>query len=211
MSSSPDLPPNTPKTDPGDLVPLGIAVEGGLAILAIVGGWLFGVDVVEQLRFEVGWDATYLTKLAGLSILGVVPMLALLWMIESLSWAPVARLREFSHETLVPMFAEVPIAGLLVISCAAGFGEELLFRGLMQNVFVEWMPVWVAIVVAAGVFGAMHYLTLTYACLATLMGCYLGILYLATDQIWVPIISHAVYDFVALCYMRQKPPLPTEP
>lgn len=202
MRSSTD--PNIPENNTVDLVPLGITIEGGLAIIAILGGWLFNVDVVEQLRFEEGWDGIYLTKVAGMAILGIVPMLALLWLVESASWAPIVHLREFSHTTLVPMFAEVPIVGLLVISFAAGFGEELLFRGLLQTVFTEWMPIWLAILLAAAVFGVMHYLTLTYAILATLMGCYLGILFHSTDQIWVPIFSHAAYDFVALCYMRRS-------
>ena len=185
-------------------MPLGISLEGGLAIIAILGGWLFGVDVVQQLRFEEGWDTSYLTSVAGMSVLGIVPMLGLLWLVETHTWEPIVRLRQFSRETLVPMFAEVPVAGLLVISFAAGFGEELLFRGLMQTVFAEWMPMWMAILFSAAIFGAMHYLTMTYAILATLMGCYLGILFYATDQIWVPIISHAAYDFVALCYMRHR-------
>ena len=201
--------PDAPQDHAPDLVPLGIAIEGGLAIIAILGGWFFGVDIVEQLRFDEGWDGFYLTKVAGMAILGIMPMLALLWLVESASWAPIVQLREFSHNTLAPMFAEVPVAGLLIISFAAGFGEELLFRGLLQTVFTESMPIWLAILLSAAVFGAMHYLTLTYAILATLMGCYLGILFQSTDQIWVPIISHAAYDFVALCYMRRSADLPS--
>jgi membrane protease YdiL (CAAX protease family) len=45
-----------------------------------------------------------------------------------------------------------------------------------------------------------HLVTKTYAVIATLIGAYLGVLWLATENLLAPITTHAVYDFVALVY-----------
>ena len=43
-------------------------------------------------------------------------------------------------------------------------------------------------------------MTKTYALIATLIGAYLGILWIAIGNLLAPIATHAVYDFVALAY-----------
>ena len=55
---------------------------------------------------------------------------------------------------------------LLGISCLAGLGEEMFFRGWVQDLFAQAMPLNWAIVAAALLFGLMHAITLTYALLA---------------------------------------------
>ena len=189
--------------DSVDLVPMSISVEGGLAILAILGGWLFGIDVVDQLRF--GETSTVeIAKVLTFGFIGMLPMVGLLCLIETWPWRPFQEMRKFSRETLTPMFSGIPIAGLFVISLAAGFGEELLFRGLLQAAASQWLPIPLAIIIAGALFGMLHYLSATYAVLATLMGCYLGFLFVGAGNIWVPIISHASYDFVALLYLTRQ-------
>jgi hypothetical protein len=50
-------------------------------------------------------------------------------------------------------------------------------------------------------FGLAHFISLMYAVLAALIGLYLGILFIAFDNLAVPVIVHALYDFVALTYL----------
>jgi uncharacterized protein len=50
------------------------------------------------------------------------------------------------------------------------------------------------------VFGAAHLLTWTYAIIAAFIGAYLGLLWIWTGNLMTPMITHAVYDFVALVY-----------
>lgn len=45
-----------------------------------------------------------------------------------------------------------------------------------------------------------HLVTKTYAVIATLIGAYLGVIWLAAGNLLAPITAHAVYDFVALVY-----------
>jgi hypothetical protein len=62
-----------------------------------------------------------------------------------------------------------------------------------------------ALIVASIVFGCCHWLNSTYAVLGTLVGIYLGGLLILTDHLLVPIVAHAVYDFVAIVYMVRRP------
>jgi membrane protease YdiL (CAAX protease family) len=94
---------------------------------------------------------------------------------------------------------------LAIVSLAAGLGEELLFRGLVQAglsnlIGGEYGP-WIALAIAAALFGVCHWLNTTYAILATVAGLYFGLLLLWTGSLWTPIVAHAAYDFVALIYL----------
>ena len=60
---------------------------------------------------------------------------------------------------------------------------------------------YVGLVAAAILFGLLHPLTPTYAVLAALIGLYLGWLRMATGNLFVPITTHAIYDFLVLAYL----------
>ena len=77
---------------------------------------------------------------------------------------------------------ECTVADLALISLLAGLGEELLFRGLIQDGLVGWLGPWPALVLTSVLFGLMHPITPGYAVLATLAGAYLGWVYLATGE-----------------------------
>ncbi|HEV3237849.1 MAG TPA: CPBP family intramembrane glutamic endopeptidase, partial [Gemmataceae bacterium] len=82
-----------------------------------------------------------------------------------------------------------------------GIGEEMLFRGFTQAALATWLGIWWALVLASVLFGLLHAITLTYAVLASLAGAYLGLVWIATDNLLAVIVAHALYDFVALTYL----------
>ena len=88
------------------------------------------------------------------------------------------------------------------IGLAAGFGEELLFRGVFQYGLVEQLdvPLAAGIGVTAIVFGLLHAVTPLYIVLAALASVYFGSLYAAYGNLAIPIVTHAVYDIGALVY-----------
>jgi hypothetical protein len=90
---------------------------------------------------------------------------------------------------------------LALISVLAGFGEEMLFRGLLQSLFTQWLGFWFGVLIANLFFGLAHLITPAYAVIATLMGVYLGCLWVGSDNLLTPIVAHAVYDFLALVYV----------
>ncbi len=117
-------------------------------------------------------------------------------------------------DLIVPMFQNCTWVELAAISLLAGLGEELLFRGVFQAAMAQWtgdflphspaaamVGDWIALVAVAILFGLLHAVNVAYAVLATLMGLYLGWLWMATGNLAVPIVAHAVYDFLALVYI----------
>lgn len=168
-------------------------------MVAIGLGWLLGYPPLGLVR----WSAADCTA----ALAATVPLLAVFWLCLRLPLRPFRELLRIVEELLVPLFCHARVIDLAVVSALAGFGEELLFRGLIQEVAGQWIGGpwggWIAWVLAAALFGAAHWITTTYAVLATLIGLYLGWLWAVTGNLLVPILVHALYDFVALVYLTR--------
>jgi hypothetical protein len=124
-------------------------------------------------------------------------------------FGPVARLVRLVEERLAPLFAGTGFGSLMLVAALAGIGEEALFRGVVQTALAGRLPPWAAVAATATVFGVAHALTAAYAVLAALVGAYLGWLHLASGNLLVPIVTHALYDLVALRLLldvKETPP-----
>jgi len=168
----------------------GVLFEGGLGLLAVLVGAAAGQAPLDALTWDSG-DA-----LRGAA--GAVPMLALLLVALRTDWEPLARLRRFVAEVVRSVLADCTAADLALLSAAAGIGEELLFRGLIQPALGAWLGPASGWVLASVLFGLAHPFSATYILVAGGMGAYLGALGLATGNLLVPIVAHALYDFAAL-------------
>jgi membrane protease YdiL (CAAX protease family) len=167
-----------------------LAFEVGIGGIAVALGWLAGYSPLATLSWSV--------QALVVGMLAAVPMLAAF----SVSWltdaAPFRRIREQLDRVLPLLFPTRSLVAMAVISAAAGLGEELLFRGLVQGALGAWLGPWIALVIASVLFGLVHAITPAYVVLATTIGGYLGWLWIATGNLLVPIAAHAFYDFVAL-------------
>jgi membrane protease YdiL (CAAX protease family) len=96
------------------------------------------------------------------------------------------------------LFANMTPYHALTISLAAGFGEELLYRGLLQGALGRRMNVLLAITVQAVVFGFAHsgYGTWIHVLLPTLFGLVAGLVAYAFGM-WAAIALHVLVDVVA--------------
>jgi len=97
-----------------------------------------------------------------------------------------------------------PVLGALIalaLGLAAGLGEEMLFRGVLQfELASRTTSEIVAVGLSSIIFGALHAVTPLYAILAALASVYFGWLYIVTGNLAIPIATHAFYDWAALLY-----------
>ncbi len=170
-------------------------------LLALVLGWWLGVAPFAHFT----WSWRGLTS----GIVATAPLLlGLAWCLRT-SAAPLVRLVRLVEARIAPMFAGSSALALLVVALMAGVGEEALFRGVLQPALAGSLPAWVAVALTALLFGLVHWVTPTYALLAALVGGYLGALAVYTGNLLVPIVTHALYDAVALALLVRLKPVVT--
>src|SRR5262249_55630916 len=107
-------------------------------------------------------------------------------------------------EEIRPTFRHCTLAELAAVSVAAGIGEEMLFRGVLQALFTRWLGTWTGVVLASLLFGLLHPITALYVVLAAICGVYIGMCWIATDNLLVVMVAHALYDFIALTYLLKS-------
>jgi membrane protease YdiL (CAAX protease family) len=169
-----------------------IVLEAGLGVLAVLLALMLGL--APWLEFE--WTlVAWLMALAA-----TVPMVLSLLLLRFTGWQWLSELEGFVRRVLVPWFGGAPWWGLALVALAAGIGEELLFRGVIQGGLAGLIGPWGALVVASLLFGLVHAMTRAYFIIATLAGFYLGLLYLWTGNLLIPVVVHFLYDWVALQY-----------
>ncbi|HEV7365499.1 MAG TPA: CPBP family intramembrane glutamic endopeptidase [Gemmatimonadales bacterium] len=130
--------------------------------------------------------------------------LGLAWMLTT-SWSPIRRLVALVTEQIGPAIAGCSVAELALLALAAGVGEEILFRGVVQTGLARAVPAWLALIAASLTFGLVHCASRAYAAVAGVMGVYLGALFLFQGSLLAPIVTHTLYDFVALLWVARRP------
>lgn len=169
-----------------------LGFELGLGALAIVLALIFGL----RPWLELGWGV--MTWVWG--VLATLPLLAGLLLTESARWRWVTELRDFMRRVVVPWFAGMRWWGLALVALAAGIGEELLFRGVIQAGLTGPLGPMPALILASLLFGLVHAMSRAYFLITFIAGLYLGLLYIWTGNLLVPIIVHFLYDWAALQY-----------
>ena len=122
-----------------------------------------------------------------------------LWSLR-LDWPSLVRIKVFLEDVAGPYFRQLAVWQLAVISLIAGVAEEALFRGTIQRYAMAewgWLLGWV---IGSVIFGLFHWVTMAYAVLASGIGLYLGWVYWASNNLLVPMMIHAIYDFAVLTY-----------
>jgi len=186
-------PPDEPlreKIEPGGFVVLAVLFEGSLAPLALALGWFLGQPPLASFSWSLR-DALY-------GVLATVPMLCLLGIVARWPVGPLARIKRFLDDEVRPLLQSRPWHDLAIISVAAGVGEEMLFRGVIQGALGRLLGPAPGLVLASLVFGVLHPITPAYTLIAGFLGAYLGAVWLLTGNLLPVMIAHGLYDFVAL-------------
>lgn len=188
-----------PSPPPQNLIVPAVIFEGLLGLAAVGLGGLLGYPPGPLIHWTLpalGWGT-----------LASLPLLVLLGLLVRFPVGPLRRLLRVVDEQLAPLFREATILQLAILALVAGLGEEALFRGVIQEMAADKVGgpagIWVGLVVASVLFGLAHSITVSYMVMATLMGAYLGWLWIDSGNLLVPIATHAVYDFLALVYLAK--------
>lgn len=172
--------------------------EAGLAAVGFGIGRLAGLPVeamlppVEQAPLSL-----------ALGLLASAPMVAFFFLLMRVRWAPLARLRRQVKQIVGELLAGARLPAVLTVAVAAGLGEEVLFRGALQPLLTEPLGAGGGLLAASLLFGLAHPMSLAYVLVASLGGLYLGAVTHLTGDLLVAITAHAVYDLVALLWLRR--------
>ncbi len=177
--------------------------EISFGLLAIVLGWMFGPDPHAGIP-SLSESFRLLEGIALGTCLGAV-LAAGVFALARLPFRGLRDLEEMMESRLRDFLIRLTPVELVVLSLAAGFGEEFLFRGWVQQGLFSLLGadksmVWglVGLLVASILFGLAHPISPLYVLLATLMGLIFGGLYWVTGNLLAAIVAHAVYDAVIL-------------
>ena len=171
------------------LLRLALIGEGLLVFVALTWSWWRGID------FALGGTAKGVAY--GLFMAAVLAGANFYLLIRAPALPGVPSIRRLYVEVMQPVFGNLSMTEIIVVSAVAGIGEELLFRGVLQPEL--------GLFPASMIFGLAHMGgggTLAFGCWVMVMGGMLGILAIVTEGLLGPIIAHAVYDAAAMSYIR---------
>src|SRR5215510_959794 len=134
------------------IICLALIVECSLGGGAILIGWLIGH--LPTIGMQGGRaSASVQLQAAVRGLFATLPLLIGLLVIDYAPLGPLRRLRDKVHALILEMFAG---------ASAAGFGEELLFRGLLQTELARLIggphSSLVGLALASVIFGVCHWL-----------------------------------------------------
>ena len=174
-----------------------IGFEFGLLMVALIIGTLVGFDPLQTIsRGPEHWRLHLWHMVLGAAL--ALPLLGVFIALDSIAEKLMHSVRDVLFETLAPVMMDAGWAGRALVSLAAGIGEEILFRGLIQDGLAQLWGVIPALLVASLIFGIAHWVNTPYLGFATGVGAIFGLLFIYTGSLVAPIVMHAVYDFLAL-------------
>jgi hypothetical protein len=151
---------------PSLITAIALAAEGGLVALALLLASWWGHNPWGNLQ----WTSDMLLANLAAIVMGAVAALPIMAGLVYFDRHPsewLLPLKQSVDREVVPLFAHCGIPEFALIALAAGFGEELFFRGLLQGgIAREITGVWgtvAGLVVGSATFGVCHWLNREYA------------------------------------------------
>ena len=176
--------------------------------------WLFSTDTKKYLGLKKPSHMGYF--IAGIAVmLLAIPLTNLLGELNrSMRLAPgvenwMKKTEDEAARTIRTLLSKHSIKDLIInVLCIAGLaavGEELLFRGMAQRLFIKmFKSPWAGIIIAAVLFSAIH--MQFYGFLPRfVLGVLLGAIYWYSGSIWVAMLAHFAYDSLLIVFVYFNP------
>ena len=187
-------------------VALGVVLLQGVTFGGIALGYLqYSNRSLRLLKVRMPTVRDALIAIGG--VLGLFGFLIIATQFLTYLGVPTAtnRVAELGRQSPEIFLLLVPLSYLLI-----GPGEELLYRGLIQGLFMESFGPVRAIVLASSLFAVVHVFSLsgpgklTYIVIVFGLACILGFIYEYTDNLVVPAFIHGTYNAVqfAIAYLQ---------
>lgn len=94
------------------------------------------------------------------------------------------------------------LVNILVIAIIPAIGEELLFRGVLQKIFIRWTNnIFLGVLITSLVFAVLHFQFLSVLP-RFILGMILGYIFVWTRSLWMPVIAHFVNNALAVVYFH---------
>lgn len=187
----PDEPPPYPEISES-FFSRAVLFELSLVLVAAVLAWVFNIPLFA----DFAWD----WKAGLLGVSSALPLLAFFaWLLQS-EYPPFVEIRDFLEHFVSRLFGKWNIFQLAILSLAAGVGEEILFRGVLQVGVGNMTSPLTGVLVACFAFALCHAMTAAYFITTLVIGAYLSLVWYAAGNLIAPIVTHAVYDFIALIF-----------
>ncbi|MCL2348235.1 MAG: CPBP family intramembrane metalloprotease [Planctomycetaceae bacterium] len=198
MSNTENKPSLWEQFPPGMLMTIvAVQTEGGLAVAAILISWFLGFPLLGMIEF------TSTAFFEG--AIAAAPIMLFFGCFFLFPWRSVEFVRRFLKTVYLDFIRHCSVTQLLLISILAGIGEELMFRGVLQTGVAQWIGGTngqiTGLLIASLAFGLVHPISKWYVLICFLVGIYLGLLFLRSDNLLIPMVAHAFYDFCAFLYL----------
>lgn len=174
-----------------------LVLQQSLFLAAGIGLWLWsGGTLLDFLR--PGWEAL------GLGIALAVGLMTLL----ATCFLPRPRLLErIVHEQGRGLFSTHRPWGfgaILIISAAAGIGEEALFRGGIQTLLGVYLPAWGAILLTTILFAVAHPGSRQFMGFIAAVSLALGLAYHWSGSLMTVMVAHALFDVLGCLWAQRE-------
>ncbi|MCS6831079.1 MAG: CPBP family intramembrane glutamic endopeptidase [Armatimonadota bacterium] len=172
-------------------------LEGALAVAGLS---LLAVRVYfQQLRWHNVMVPTLQDTALGVLLAMLMLAMAAAGSAASERWAAWAFLKRWMVQ-IVPLFVGIRLREMILLSVVAGFGEEALFRGVIQPLSGIWL--------SSLLFAVVHVLRWDSDGIKMMLfylpfGLLLGALYALTANLWGCCVAHTLYDLIALWWLKR--------
>ncbi|MCA9749105.1 MAG: CPBP family intramembrane metalloprotease, partial [Romboutsia sp.] len=107
----------------------------------------------------------------------------------------------FLEGVVEPLARSLNIYQAMIVAIFAGLGEEFFFRGFL-------LPI-TGLMVSSLLFAVLHFFYeirkyLLLIVVYSLIGLVFGVLYERSNNIWLVVFFHSMYDFLALIYFKSR-------
>jgi len=181
-----------------EIIVFAVFFEGGLAPLSVFLGWLLQHKPLEGFAWS-GADAVW-------GVVATIPLILMFLAIMRWPIGPLSGVRKFWDTEVTPLLAQSSWSEIALVSIAAGVGEEMLFRGVLQAAFSSWFGVPWGLTLTSMLFGLLHPISIPYVVMTCIIGFYLGTVWIVSGNLLTVMVVHALYDFAALGYLIRLRP-----